>query len=113
MGTILIVAEIQKGAIRESSFELAAFAQKLAGAGHEVKSLVAGQGAKALAEEFAKKGGGEVFAADHELLANHNADAFTQATQAAVQASGANLVLVSNTPSGWDFAPRVAAGCRK
>ena len=109
MGTILIVAEIQKGAIREASLELASFAQKLAGAGHEVKSLVAGQGVRGLAEEFAKKGGGEVFVAEADALANYNADAFTQAVQAAVQASGADLVLISNTPCGWDFAPRVAA----
>jgi electron transfer flavoprotein alpha subunit len=63
----------------------------------------------ALAEEFAKKGGGEVFLADDAALADYNADAFTQATQAAVAASGADVVLLSNTPSGWDFAPRVAA----
>ncbi|MBW2313786.1 MAG: electron transfer flavoprotein subunit alpha/FixB family protein [Deltaproteobacteria bacterium] len=109
MGTILIVAEIQKGVIREASFELAAFAQKLAGSGHEVKSLVVGQGVKGLAEEFAQRGGGEVLVAEAEALANYSADAFTQATLAAVAASGADLVLISNTPSGWDFAPRVAA----
>jgi electron transfer flavoprotein alpha subunit len=109
MGSILIVAEIQKGAIRESTYELASFAQKLAGAGHEVKSLVLGQGVKDQAEALAKKGGGEVFVAESDALANYNADAFTQATQAAVAASGAELVFLSNTPSGWDFAPRVAA----
>jgi electron transfer flavoprotein alpha subunit len=109
MGTILIVAEIQKGTIREASYELAAVAQKLAGGGHEVKSLVMGQGVKSLAETFAQKGGGEVFVAESDALANYNSDAFTQATQAAVQAAGADLVLISNTPSGWDFAPRVAA----
>ncbi len=109
MGTILIVTEIQKDTIRESSYELASFANKLAGSGHEVKSLVLGSGVKGLAEEFAKKGGGEVLCAEADALANYNADAFTQATQAAVAASGANLVLISNTPSGWDFAPRVAA----
>jgi len=109
MGSILIVAEIQKGKIREASFELAAFAQKLAAAGHEVKSLVLGQGVKEQAEAFAKKGGGEVFVAEADALANYNADAYTQAVQAAVTASGAELVLVSNTPTGWDFAPRVAA----
>jgi electron transfer flavoprotein alpha subunit len=109
MGSILIVAEIQKGRVREASYELAAFAQKLAGAGHEVKSLVLGQGVKAHAEALAKKGGGEVFVAEGDALANYNADAYTQAAQAAVAASGADLVMVSNTPSGWDFAPRLAA----
>lgn len=106
MGTTLIVTEIQKGAIREASSELASFAQKLGG---DVKSLVLGQGVKALAEEFAKRGGGEVYVAEGDALANYNADAYTQAVQAAVSATGADLVLISNTPSGWDFAPRVAA----
>jgi len=106
MGTILIVAEIQKGKIREASYELAGLAQK---SGHDVKSLVLGQGVRNLAEEFAKKGGGEVLVAEADALANYNADAFTQATLAAVQASGAGILLISNTPSGWDFAPRVAA----
>ncbi len=110
MSTILIVAEIQNGAIRESSYELAAFAQKIAGeTGGSVKGLVAGQGIDALAEEFSKKGGGEVYAADHETLANYNAEALGAAIRAAVDASGADLVLVSNTPSGWDVAPRIAA----
>jgi electron transfer flavoprotein alpha subunit len=106
MGTILIVTEIQKGAIREASYELASFAQKLGG---DVKSLVLGQGVKSLAEGFAQKGGGEVHVAESDALANYNADAFTQAVQAAVSATGADVVLISNTPTGWDFAPRVAA----
>ncbi len=106
MSTTLIVTEIQGGKIREASYELAAFAQKLGGA---VKSLVLGQGVEALAEEFSKKGGGEVLLADDATLTDYNAQACSQAIQAAVAASGADLVLISNTPSGWDVAPRVAA----
>jgi len=109
MGTILIVAEIQKGKIREATYEIATIGQKLAEAGHEVKGLVMGKDVKAAAEELAKRGGGEVFVADADALSDYNADAFTQATRAAVEASGADLVLASHTPSGWDFAPRVAA----
>ena len=111
MPSILIVTEIQKGKIREASYEIASIAQKLAGeTGREVKSLVAGRGVDALAEEFSKRGGGAVYAADHELLENYNADAFDAAIRAAIEASGADLILISNTPCGWDVAPRVAAG---
>ncbi len=106
MGTILIVTEIQKGVIREASFELASYAQKLGG---DVKSLVVGEGVKGLAEDFAKRGGGEVHVAEHAELANYSADAQTQAVLAAVSATGADTILISNTPSGWDFAPRVAS----
>jgi electron transfer flavoprotein alpha subunit len=110
MSTILIVTEIQKGAIREASYELASFAHKIAGkTGASVKSLVTGSGVESLADEFSKKGGGEVYLADHELLGNYSAETCGAAIRAAVDASGADLVLISNTPSGWDVAPRVAA----
>ena len=111
MGSILIVAEIQGGQIRESSFELAAFAQKIAAAtGREVTSLVLGKDIANLADDFAKKGGGKVFVADDELLANYCVESANAAIRAAVEASGADVILLSNTPNGWDIAPRIAAG---
>jgi electron transfer flavoprotein alpha subunit len=110
MPSILIVTEIQNGKIRESSYEIASIAQQVAGAtGRDVKSLVVGRGVDALAEEFAGKGGGEVFAADHELLEHYSVEAHAAAIRAAIDASGADLILLSNTPSGWDVAPRLAA----
>jgi electron transfer flavoprotein alpha subunit len=106
----LIVAEISDGKIREASYELASIAEKVAsGTGRAVRSLVAGHEVAALAEEFAKRGGGEVYAADHPLLGANNVEAHAAAIRAAIAASGADLVLISNTPSGWDVAPRVAA----
>ncbi len=111
MGSILIVAEIQGGQIRESSFELAAYAQKLAAAtGREITSVVLGKDIANLADDFAKKGGGKVFVADDELLANYCVESANAAIRAAVEASGADVILFSNTPSGWDVAPRIAAG---
>jgi electron transfer flavoprotein alpha subunit len=110
MGSILIVAEIQAGRIREASYELATFAQQVGGAsGRDVHSLVYGKGVDALADELSKKGGGTVHLVEADDLANHNAEAATAAVAAAVEASGADLVLISNTPTGWDVAPRVAA----
>jgi electron transfer flavoprotein alpha subunit len=110
MGSILLVAEIQKGKVREASLELVAFARKIGEAtGREVKSLVMGRGVQAQAEELAKKGGGEVFLADHELLAHYSLDAAFAAVKAAIDAASPDLILLSNTPSGWDLAPRVAA----
>jgi electron transfer flavoprotein alpha subunit len=110
MSTILIVTEIQNGKIREASFELAQVAQDLAAAsGAKVHSLVVGQGVASLAEGFAKRGGGDVLLAEHAALAQYNAEALAAAVLAAVAKTGADLVLASNTPSGWDVAPRVAA----
>jgi len=106
MGTILIVAEIQKDKIRDATFEAAALAAKT---GHDVKGLVLGQGVAAHAEEFAKRGASEVYLLEDDAVANYNVDAYSAAIRAAVDASGADIVLISNTPSGWDVAPRIAA----
>ncbi len=104
--SILIVTEIQKGTIREASYELVAFAQKMGG---EYASLVIGSGIDGLASDFAGKGGGKTYTADDASLENYNVDGYSAAIQAAVAASGADTILISNTPSGWDVGPRVAA----
>jgi electron transfer flavoprotein alpha subunit len=110
MGSILLVAEIQKGKLREASLELVSFARKIGEAtGREVKSLVVGQGVSGIAEELAKKGGGEVFVADDAALANYSVDAHHAAVKAAIAAASPDIVLLSNTPTGWDLAPRLAA----
>ncbi len=110
MSTVLIVTEIQNGSLREACYEIASLAQQIAAAtGGSVKSLVMGRGVAALADEFSKKGGGDVFLAEGDALANHNAEAESKAIVAAVEASGADLVLIPSTPSGWDTAPRAAA----
>jgi electron transfer flavoprotein alpha subunit len=111
MGSILIVTELQNGSIREASYELASLARKLGEAsGREVKSLVIGSGVADAASEFASKGGGETLVADGDGFANYNVDAYNKAIRAAVAAVDADLVLISNTPRGWDIAPRIAAG---
>jgi electron transfer flavoprotein alpha subunit len=112
MGNILIVAELTTGgAVREASYELVAIARKLAEAtGRGVKSLVIGSGVGDVASEFASKGGGDTLVADDPSLANYNVDAYNKSIRAAVDATDADLVLISNTPIGWDVSPRVAAG---
>lgn len=110
MGSILIVAEIQDGAIREATYELVTMARGIAeSSGHEVKSLVIGSGVGDLASELASKGGGETLVVDDASAANYSVDTWTAAIRAAVDASGADLVMISNTPTGWDVAPRIAA----
>ena len=112
MGHILIVAELNdQGAIREASYELVSVARKLAEeTGREARGLVIGSGVADVAAEFASKGAGETLFADDAALANYNSDGFNQAIRAAAEATGADLILISNTPSGWDVAPRLAAG---
>jgi electron transfer flavoprotein alpha subunit len=106
MSKTLIVGEIQGEALREATLELVAFARRLGG---EVVSLVAGSGVQGLAEELSKKGGGKVLLADDPGLANYRADAWAAVVRAAVEAESPDLILISNTPIGWDVAPKLAA----
>ncbi|MCZ6463967.1 MAG: electron transfer flavoprotein subunit alpha/FixB family protein [Proteobacteria bacterium] len=112
MGNILVVAEIQKGELREASYELLTQAHAVAGAGdagRKVRSLVIGSGVADAAAEFAGKGGGDTYLADAEGLAAYNVNGWEAAILAAAEAAEADLILLSNTPSGWDVAPRIAA----
>jgi len=111
MGSILIVAEVQSGKVKEATLELVSFATRLSQAsGREVNSIVLGSGVEAAAQELSAKGGGAVLLADHESLANYSVDAHDKAVRAAIESVQPDLVLLSNTPVGWDLAPRLAAG---
>ncbi len=110
MSSVLVVTEISGGKIREASLELVSFARAVAeSSGRDVKSLVIGSGVEGVAGEFAGIGGGETFVVDAAEVASYNVDTFKKAILAGVEAAGADLVLLSNTPLGWDVAPRVAA----
>ena len=107
MSKTLIVGEIQKGGLREATLELVAMARGLEG---EIVSLIMGSGVSGIAEDLAKKGGGKVLCADDAALENYTADAYAAVIRKAIEAESPDLVLFSNTPSGWDMAPKVAAG---
>jgi electron transfer flavoprotein alpha subunit len=110
MSSVLVVTEISNGSIREASLELVAIAHKVAEAsGREVKSLVIGSGVGDAAGDFASKGGGETYVVDDAAVANYNVDGYTKAIVKAAETAGADVVLLSSTPSGWDVAPRIAA----
>ena len=104
MSKTLIVAEIQKDAVREATLELVSLARKLGG---DIVSLVIGSGAQAHADSLAKQGGGKVLLADAPSLESYTGDGWANAIQSAVRAETPDLILISNTPSGWDVAAGV------
>jgi electron transfer flavoprotein alpha subunit len=106
MAKTLIVGEIQKGSLRESTLELVTLARKLGG---DVASLVIGSGVGGVAEDLAKKGGGKVLLADDGSLANYNLDGWVRVIRKAIDAEKPELILISNTPIGWDIAGSLAA----
>ncbi len=106
MPKTLIVGEIQKGALREATLEMISIARKLGG---DVVSLVIGSGVQTIAEDLANKGGGKVLAADDAALENYTSDAYAQVIRQVVESESPELVLLSQTPTGWDLAPKLAA----
>ena len=106
MPKTLIVGEIQKGTLRESTLEMVALARGLGG---EVVSLLCGSGVQAPAEELSKRGGGKVLVADDPALENYTVDAYAQVIQQAIESESPELVLMGHTPIGWDVAPKIAA----
>jgi len=106
MAKILIVGEIVNGAPREATLELVSLARGLGG---ELVSLVLGKGVGGAAEDLSKRGGGKVLVADDAALEHYALDAYAGVIRAAIEAESPQLVFLSNTPTGWDVAPKLAA----
>ena len=106
MAKILIVAEVQDDGLREATLELVTLARSVGG---DVSSLVIGSGVAGSAEELSKKGGGKVLLADDASLDHYTPDAYTGVIRKAIEAESAELILISNTPTGWDIAGKLAA----
>jgi electron transfer flavoprotein alpha subunit len=111
---VLVVAELEGGAVREITWELLGLAHRLAGeAGwrpSDITAIVLGQGIGAAAQEIARRGAATVLAADHEALAQYTCDGYDRVIEAQARAETPELVLFGHTPNGWDVAPLVAAG---
>jgi electron transfer flavoprotein alpha subunit len=111
---ILVVAEQEGGALRDTSFELLGMAHRLAGkAGWEaadIKALVLGQGVDSLAEQLAQRGASEAIYAEGAAVENYTSEAYGRAIEAVARDESPEVLLMSHTPNGWDLAPSVAGG---
>ena len=103
---VLVHAEHETGAVRDTAFELIAIARALGG---EVEALVMGAEPAALA---ARLGGADrVVAVADPVLATYLPDAHAAALQAAIRARNPDLVLLSYGTAGLDIAPPAAHAC--
>ena len=111
---ILILAEHEGGAVRETTFELVALAHRLAGEGGwsaaDVKALLIGDGIGELAKGMAARGAAEVIYAEGEAVKEYTSDGYTRVLESVIKAESPDIVLASHTPNGWDCAPMAAAG---
>jgi len=106
MPKTLIVGEVQNDSVREATLELVALAR---GLGDDICSVLIGSGIGAAAEKLASQGGGKVRVVDDPAFETYSADAHAEAIKQAIEAESAELVLISNTPTGWDVTPKLAA----
>ena len=107
MPGILVIAEANEGGIAPISFELLAAARQLsAQGGGAVSALVAGS--EAQAKDLIARGADSAFAATNPGLSAGPADGFLPAVKAALEQSGADIVLLGQTSLGRDLAPALA-----
>ncbi len=112
---VLILAEQEEGALRDTSLELLGMAHRLAdeaswNASTDIKALLLGDGVEGVAEELARGGAAEVIYAEGKAVAHYTSEAYGKATEAIIAEESPELVLISHTPNGWDLAPAIAAG---
>lgn len=106
---ILIFIEHHQGAIRKVSLELLAQARILGEAsGDPVLAAVLGKDAGDIAALAGQYGADKVFLADDERLADYTTGAYTSVLAALVRKEEPKAVLLGNTATGKDLAPRLA-----
>ena len=103
---ILVHAEHEAGAVRDTAFELIAIARSLGG---EIEALVVGSEPKALAGQLG--GADRMIAIADPALETYLPDAHAAAMQSAIRARRPDLVLLSYGTAGLDIAPPVAHAC--
>lgn len=107
MAGILVIAETSDGAVSPISFEVLGAAHQLSSeGGGAVSAFIAGT--EAQAKELTSHGADTAFAATNPALASTTADAFLPAVEAALQQSGADIVLLGQTSFGRDLGPALA-----
>lgn len=106
MSKILVFAEFQNGKLKRSSQELLQFASTT---GNTVVAIAVGSGAAAGKNELAHHGANEVLFSSSNQFDNYNPELFAAAIAEQIKASGAHVILASNSSTGKDLFPRVAA----
>lgn len=107
MAGILVIAEANEGALAPISGELLGAARKLSGEGAgSVTAFVAGD--EALGKELIALGADAAVVATNPALAGALAEVYLPAVQAAIQQSGADIVLMGQTALGRDLGPLLA-----
>ncbi len=110
MSNLLVVAELQQGALRKSVYEVVCHGKKIAGTlGASVHVLVPGEIDEQQAARLGEYGADQVHIAADEKLKLYNADYVKSVIVDTAKALDARVVIFSATFLGKDVAPRVTA----
>lgn len=104
--SILVVGEVEEGAITPITTELLGAAQRLGG--DSVACALMGSGVESVAQSAIAHGADEVLVVDDAALAEYNTDTYLQAMLKVAEQSGAPVILFGQTNLGRDLAPRLA-----
>ena len=109
MSTIIVLAEHDGGELVRGTLCAVQAARELAakvGGGYDI--AIAGGGA-GVASALSGYGAETIYQVESDALSGYTAQAYAQAFESAVKASGARFVLAAATSKGKDCVPRVAA----
>lgn len=107
MAGILVIAESSEGALAPISGELLGAAAQLSSqGGGDVSAFVAG--GESLANELVALGAGTVYLGTSPALTEFTVDAYLPAVKAAIEQSGADIILLGQTSPGRDLGPALA-----
>jgi electron transfer flavoprotein alpha subunit len=106
---ILVVGEVEGGALVPITAEMLGAARRLAGtSGKAVTCALLGSGVEAKAQEAIALGADDALVVDDAALAEYNSDAYLQAMQKVIEQAQPDVVLFGQTNIGRDLAPRLA-----
>ncbi len=107
--TILVVGEVQDGALVPITGEMLGGARRLAGdSDASVNCVLMGSGVESVAQGAIALGADEVLAVDDAALADYNSDAYLQAMLKVTEQVSPSIILFGQTNLGRDLAPRLA-----
>jgi electron transfer flavoprotein alpha subunit len=105
---ILVVAELEGGAVSSTSTELIGHASRLADGG-QVSVTLLGAGAAGAAAAAFEAGADRAFTGDDAGYDQYNSDSWVAAVQDAAGQSSPDAILIAQSIVGRDMGPRIAA----
>lgn len=108
--TVLVLCEIADGKLKKASLQALTIGRRIAeSAGAGLAAFATGPAAAGLAEQVGSYGATTLYAAGDAQLENYVWESHVAAAKAAVEQSGATVVLAGATADGRDLVPRLAA----